>query len=158
MWRGTIIGFAQSVTIEPVAPVADPVAIQPLNAPRPVEILTPAATRYGVLRLTLTELYGRSVWQQLSGLADSQDLVDIMQYVARQEDGIRIVKRIRPHISDGEWVETFHNCVIARINDNETIDITTMEINKEIEVWYTHATKNWINGGNYQFPRGTVNT
>lgn len=158
MWRGTVIGFAQSVTVEPVQPVADPVAVQPLNSPRPVEILTPAATRWGVIRLTMTELYNRSVWQNLAGLANSQDLVDIFQYVARLDDGINIVKRVRPHISDGEYTETFHNCVIARINDGETIDITTMDINKEIEVWYTHSTKSWINGGRYQFSRDTVNT
>lgn len=157
MWEGKVIGFANSVTVEPPAPVADPVVIQPLNAPRPVEILTPGAHRNGIIRLTLTELYNAPVWARLTSLAGSQDLVDIMQTLAARNKGIEIVKRVRPNLPGlNEYAETFYNCVVARVNDGETIDITTMEIHKELEIWYTHSLKNYVNGGNYQFGREPV--
>lgn len=157
MWEGQVIGFANSVTVEPPVPVADPVVIQPLNAPRPVEIVTAGAHRNGIIRLTLTELYNRPVWDRLAGLAGTQDLVDIMRTIAARDKGIEIVKRVKPHVPGlSEYSEHYYNCVVARVNDGETIDITTMEIHKELEVWYTHSLKLHVNGGRYRYGREPI--
>lgn len=156
-WNGTgtdqIIAFAQQVTVNSVPPVADAVPIQPLNAQHPVEIVTAGAHTNGVLTLQLTELYGQSVWQRLSGLADSQDIVDIMRTVAGLNQGIQISRIINPPpgIAGKTQVETYYNCVITAVEDNETIDITTMRVDKNVTVWYTNSIKNWINGGQRKF-------
>lgn len=155
-----LIGYAENVTVNYPQPVAQPVAIQPLNAQRPIEIITPAAHTNGTITLTLTELYNETVWNRLSTLANSQDIVDIMRTVAAMQNGIQVIKRVKPlHTRQGGSVntvyqETFHNVVVASVEDQgETIDITTMNLPKSITLWYTHSIKGYVNKGNYQWPR-----
>ena len=141
-----VIAFARQVVVNGVTPVATPVTIQPLNAAQPVEIVTPGAHTNGVLTMTLTELYNRSVWQRLASLADSSDIIDIMRTIAAKGQGVKITKYMNPPagIGGGPYSETYHDCVIASVADNETIGIETMEVNKEIEVWYTYSRKSWV--------------
>jgi hypothetical protein len=141
---GGVIGFADRVQVQAVTPVAQPVAVQPLNALRPLEIVTPRAHTYGVLTLTLTDLYNQAVWQRLAGLAKSNDIIQIMEYMASLNNGVQITKYVEPP-SGNTYVETFYNCMIARVDDNEDIRIDTMVVNKDIEVWYTYNRKHWIN-------------
>lgn len=152
-----IIGFAQNVTVNPVQPVAPPVAIQPLNAQRPLEIITPGAHTTGTMTLTLTELYNQAIWQRMAILANSQDIVDIMRTLAAQQNGVTITKTIRPGYlqpGQGQYSETFFGVVVASVDDQgETIGIETMELNKTMTLMYTHSKKNWVNGGDYQWPR-----
>lgn len=148
-WDGNLIAYGQSVTQTGVQPVAPAQVIQPLNETRPVEIITPVAHTNGVLTLTLIELVGASVWQRLSGLTGAENVVDIMKIIARRDNGVRIQKVLLDpkHAGAGNaWIETFYNCVITRVGEDETIAIDTMSVNKEIEVWYTHSDKGWIAG------------
>ena len=152
-----LIGYAENVTVNPPAPVSPPVVIQPLNAQRPLEIVTPGAHGNGTITLTLTELYNQSIWQRLSVLAGSQDIVDIMRTLAAQDQGVQIIKVVRPgHLppGSGHYTETFFNVVVASVEDGgETIDIRTMDIQKTLTLWYTHSKKSYVNGGDYQWPR-----
>lgn len=152
-----IIGFAQNVTVNPVQPVNQPVAIQPLNAQRPLEVITPGAHGVGTITLTLTELYGESIWQRMSILAGSQDIVDIMRTLAAQNNGVTVTKTVRPgHLPEGQghYAETFFGIVVADVEPGgEALDITTMDVQKQMTLWYTHSKKNYINGGDYQWPR-----
>jgi len=162
-WRNNLIGWAENVTVNPVQPVAQPVAIQPLNAQRPIEIITPGAHANGTITLTLTELYNQSVWQRLSDLTGSNDIVDIMRTIAAIDQGITLTKIIRPGAfnttNDDPTTfkhETFFNVVVASVEDQgETIDVRTMELNKQMTLWYTHSLKSWINRGSYQWVRDT---
>jgi hypothetical protein len=155
-----LIGFADNVTVNPVQPVATPVAIQPINAQRPLEVITPGAHREGTIQLTLTELYGTSVWQRLSALSACQDIVDIMREVTSMAPGsITVTKTVKPGFLRDPGVgftETFFGIVIASVEDNgEQIAIDTMAVNKNMTLWYTHSKKSWINGGDYRWPRNT---
>lgn len=153
-----VIAFADTIAVSSVTPVAAAQAIQPLNALRPVEIVTPRAHTYGTITLTLTELYNEAVWQRLAGLAGSRDIIDIMDYLAGVDNGARITKYVRtPGNNTQDYYETFHNCVITRVADDETIRIDTMSVNKEIEVWYTHAEKRRYKGMS-QAPRSALFT
>lgn len=150
-WEGQVIAFARQVVVNSVTPVADPVVVHPLNATKPVEIVTPGAHTNGVLTLTLTDLYNQAVWQRLSGLAGSQNVVDIMTNIAARNQGVTISKIVTPpagvggsRFDQGSYIENFYECVIARVQDNETIDVTTMTVDKDIEVWYTFSRKMWI--------------
>lgn len=152
-----LIGYAENVTVNPVTPVAQPEVIQPLNAQRPLEIMTPAAHTNGTLTLTLTELENQAVWQRLSVLANSQDIVDIMRTVAALNNGIQVVKVMQPRtVPPGvnTYTETYFNVVVASVEDNgETVDVRTMSVQKQLTLWYTHSKKSWINGGDYQWAR-----
>lgn len=152
-----IIGYADSVTVNPVQPVAQPEVIQPLNAQRPLEIMTPAAHTNGTITLTLTELEGEAVWQRMAALSGSQDIVDIMRTLAAQSNGVTVTKTIqRRGVNPQPYSETFFNVVVASVEDQgETIDVRTMAVPKSMTLWYTHSKKSWINGGDYQWPRDT---
>ena len=154
-----LIGYAESVTVNPVTPVAQPEVIQPLNAQRPLEIVTPAAHTNGTITLTLTELENQAVWQRMAALANSQDIVDIMRTLAAQQNGVTVTKTVQPRTTapgTGTYSETFFNVVVASVEDNgETIDVRTMSVQKQMTLWYTHSKKSWINGGDYQWPRDT---
>lgn len=154
-----LIGYVENVTINPVQPVAPPQVIQPLNAQRPLEIITPGAHREGTITLTLTELYDKAIWQRMASLAKSQDIIDIMRTVAAMDNGVTMTKTIRPgYRQDGQgfYSETYFNIVVASVEDSgETIDITTMRVDKTMSLMYTHSKKSWINGGDYVWPRDT---
>lgn len=146
-WEGQVIAFANSVQVFSVTPVADPEVIQPMNATRPVEIVTPGAHREGRIILTLTELYNHAVWERLAGLAHSNDISDIMRTVAAMDNGVTIQKWVNPPQGVGgeRYLETFYECIVARVQDDESIDVTTTRLDKEIELWYTYSRKHYIN-------------
>lgn len=137
---GGVIAYADRVQVQSVTPVVPAQAVQPMNALRPIEIVTPRAHTNGVLTLTLTDLYNESVWDRLSGLAGSNDIIDIMEYMAGLDNGVRITKFVEPP-NRPAYSETYYNCMIVRADDNEDIQITTLTLPKEIEVWYTHSRK-----------------
>lgn len=147
-----IIAFADTVQVQGVRPVADAQVVQPLNALRPIEIVTPGAHTEGRIIITLTDLYNQAVWQRLAGLASSNDIADIMRTVAAMGNGIKLSKYVNPPVgvgasqfSSGPYLETYHECVVVRAQDDETIRVDTMTINKEIEVWFAYSKKHWIN-------------
>lgn len=149
-----VIGYAENVTINPIQPVAAPEVIQPLNAQRPLEIITPGAATNGTITLTLVELYNKSIWQRFATLANSQDIVDIFRTMSSRSQGVHVTKIIKPSTGDSNYWETFYNVVVASVEDNgETIDVRTMSIQKQMTLWYTHSLKSWINGGNFQWHR-----
>src|SRR5581483_3193228 len=133
-----VIAFAEEVAVRAVTPVAQPAVIQPLNSPQPIEIITPGAHTNGVITLTLTELYNQAVWQRLASLADSQDIVDIMRTIAAMNQAIQITKYVKPPagVAKDPYQETFYDCVVASVTDDETINVTTMALPKQMEIWY----------------------
>jgi hypothetical protein len=94
-WEGTIIAVAESVQVNSVRPVTPAVAVQPLNALRPIEIAVPAAHSNGELIITMKELWGQSVWQRLAGLAGSDNIIQIMNTMAARENPVQIMKVMR---------------------------------------------------------------
>ena len=144
-WQNAVIGYADQVQVTAVAPVTEAVAVQPMNALRPLEIATPRAHGHGTIILTLTELYNQAVWQRLAGLSKSNDIIDIMEFMAGLDDGVKITRYVEPPSGAGDtYNETYYNCMIVRATDDESIRIDTMLLNKELEVWYTYSKKNWI--------------
>lgn len=163
------LAFCQQVahtSPQPVGPGA--VAIQPMDEPYPVQVITPAAAGMGSLTLNLIELYGSKVWDRLGAeigytgstngspsnnysnlsgalLGGAIDIADIFIRVAeaRPED-MNVVKYIKPPNVSGTqqkpYSEIYHNCVITNVQDGETIEVGSMEVIKTITVGYTHMT------------------
>lgn len=62
---GQPIAFCEQVSHTSAQPVAPATPIQPMDEPRPVQIITPAAAGPGTIVLQLTELYLSKVWDRL---------------------------------------------------------------------------------------------
>jgi hypothetical protein len=154
-FEGNILAFAQEVRVAGPAPVAAEVRVQPLNAQRPVEIITAGAHTGGTLTMVLTELYNGAVWQRLSAkLNASQDIVDIMRLQAQSDPtALTVEKVIAPPIPGlSARKETYYGCRIIRVQEDETINIGAMRIDKEIDVAYLYSVKDYVGGGNRLFP------
>lgn len=142
-WRSKPIGFCRQLAHTSPTPVGPgPTPIHPLDEPYPVDIVTPAAQNIGTLTMELYELYNMKVWDQLSLIAGSRDLVNIFIAVA-EADPIHIVKAVFPPKLRGTtgkpYSDHFYNCVITNVEDGETIEVGTMEITKRITVAYTRT-------------------
>lgn len=155
-WGSNLIAFADTITVTPPQPVAAPVEIQPLNAQRPLEIITPGAQRAGTIELVITEVYNKAIWQQMTELANSQDIVDIMRQLASQGTGITVTEIIHPGFQKDDsanYWEHFYNCIVSAVDpEGETISIETMEIQKHMTLMYTHSLKSYINSGSRLWP------
>lgn len=127
---GQPIAFAQQIAHTSPSPVGPgPVAIQPMDEPYPVQVITPAASGMGSLTLNLYELYNAKVWDRLGAavsyedpnaasgvgtsastfaslgegiLAGAVDLVDVFIRIAEAPPGtVNVVKYIKPPLLGG---------------------------------------------------------
>ena len=168
-FMGQPLAFCQQVSHTSPQPVGPgPVAIHPMDEPRPVQVITPAAAGMGSLVLNLYEIYGGKVWDRIgaldnaaaSNLSSDQnnqslgesilsgavDIADVFVRVAAIPPAhLSVVKFIRPPKIAGQegktYYDIYHNAVITNITDGETIEVGTMEVLKQITVGYTHTTR-----------------
>lgn len=159
IWDNVPIAFAQQVSHTSPQPVGPgPVAIQPLDEPYPIQVITPAAAGMGSLTLNLYEVYGSKVWDRLGGhgnsggiLSGANDIVDIFISIASNPNEINMVKVIRPPILRGAtsnaYAEIYHGCVVTNVVDGEQIEVGSMEILKQITVGYRYVTNPGQKGG-----------
>lgn len=117
--------------------------IHPLGAQHPVEIATSRVLAGGTLMLTIRELWNAPVWQQLSGLAQSQNIVDIFRVLAANPNYVTCQTIIKPAGTERQpsrWRgKNFHNATIVDINDGDTITVGALAVTKGITVAYTHT-------------------
>lgn len=147
------IALLNEVSHTSPAPVAQSVAIQPLDSKRPLEIITPAAIGMGTLVLQFFEIWNARVWDdlfKLAGLAPGKavDLADVFDAVAASGERIQVKKVIHPPAGAGApftgqngYTETYENVVVSNIEDGETISVGTMQVMKNITVNYTNVTR-----------------
>jgi hypothetical protein len=119
--------------------------IHPLGATHPVEIATSRVLQGGTLILTIRELWNAPVWQQLSGLAQSQNIVDIFAVLASNPNYVTCQTVIKPAGTENQparWRgKNYHNATIVDINDGDTITVGALAVTKGITVAYTHTSK-----------------
>lgn len=139
-YAGKNIAYLQGVRDSGQAMVAAAQAIQPLGSRHPIEIVAARAIREGTLTLTMTELWHHEIWEQLSGLAGSNDLLEILDHLAGQNTAVSCTKIITPP-QGPKYGKTYHGCVITEIQDGESFDITTITMPKTLAVMYTHTTR-----------------
>jgi hypothetical protein len=83
-WGGKVIGFARGIAEQSPRPVAQPVAIQPMDQRYPMDIITPAALGPGTITFRTFEKWNARVWDDmmdavapLSGGQRYTDLVSV---------------------------------------------------------------------------------
>lgn len=118
--------------------------IHPIGATHPVEIATSRVLQGGTLMLTIRELWNGYVWEQLSGLAGSKNIVDIFGVLARDPNYVTCQTVIKPPGTESQpskWRgKTYQNCVVVDINDGDTITVGALAVTKGITIAYTHTT------------------
>lgn len=166
-WNGYVIGFAQSIGVTSPRPVADPVAIQPLDQQYPMQIIVPAAITAGTLQLQMFEMYNTKVWDQIMAITDTvvdpggrgvpatknaagypqyDDLSQVFLRLSALQTPIQCTKIVYPPnagVRGGpttrKYADQYYGCVITDIRDDEVIQIGTMEIIKNLTVMFTYS-------------------
>jgi len=116
--------------------------IHPLGQRHPIEIATSRVLQAGTLNLTIRELWNTAVWEQLSGLAGTNNIVDIFDVLARNPAFVTCQTVIQPPGTGAKpRGKIYHNCVVVDISDNDTITVGALAVTKGIVVAYTHSTK-----------------
>lgn len=140
-WRGKSIAYLDSVNDSGPGRIGAVEAIHPLGFSFPTEFVTPRALDFGSLTFTIRELWDKPVWQHLFGLATAQNIIDVWDFIARDPSAITCQTIIRPPQGNYFRTKTYHNMVVAGIDDTENIAIGTMSIPRNIVCYYTHATR-----------------
>jgi len=139
-WRSQQIGWLQSVSDTAPTPVAQAKAIQPLDSPTPVEIVTAKAVGAGRLILEVVELWNGPIWHELAGLEGANSILDI--FSAQLQLGEIVCTKVIKSPSGVMRAKTYSGCVITDVDESETVAISTMEFPKKITIQYTKAT--WV--------------
>lgn len=159
-WQGQPIAFAQTLSHQSPQPVAAPVAIQPLDAQRPLNIVTPAAIGPGTLQVALYELFNEKVWDRIMEIVDRKpspnslpyynDLADVftrLAHVSPKNGGLVCSRIVYPPTDYGNtsagrhYADNYHGCKITDVRDDENIEIGTMDLAKVMTIQYTHTTR-----------------
>lgn len=114
--------------------------IHPLGYTVPSDIVTSRVLDGGIMTLTIRELWHQEVWQQLSGLSNSHDIVEIFKALAASPQYITCTKIITPP-DKKRYGKVYHKCTIVDVVDGDTINIGTLSVAKTITIAYTHTTK-----------------
>lgn len=115
-------------------------AIVPVGARYPVEIATSRVLAEGTLTCTIRELWNEPIWWQLAGLAGTDNIVDVWDRLAQQQSETTCQIIIKPPGSPTWRAKVFHDCVVTRIEDGETLNVGALSVAKNILIVYTHTT------------------
>ena len=157
--QGQPLMYAQAVGYQSPQAVAAPQAVQPMDARRPLAIVTTVAITGGTMTLNVYEQFGTKVWDNLMSQIDStnanntanqlavyNDLSDVMLRLMSLGLGLSATKLIVPPRPIGQnrigyITETMHNITITDIRDDEQVAVDTMLMVKPITIQYTSATR-----------------
>lgn len=114
--------------------------IHPLGQSHPIEIATSRVLAGGTLNLTIRELWSGWVWEQLQGLAGSNNIVDVFAILAANPSYVTCQTVIQPPGNARPRGKNYMNCTIVDISDNDTITVGALAVTKGIVVAYTHST------------------
>lgn len=114
--------------------------IQPLGYEHPIEIATSRVLAGGTLNLTIRELWNAPVWNQLNGLAGTNNIVDVFAVLAQNPQYVTCQLIIQPPGGGAPRGKIYQNCVVVDIADNDTITVGALAVTKGIVVAYTHST------------------
>lgn len=138
LWQGQRLAYLQVLQDTPPTPVATAQAVQPIDEPVPMEIVTSMAVGVGTLRVTFYELWNSPVWSTLPGLEGTNNLLEVLK---RQiQLGNVTMQKIVKSPSGMMRARVYHNCVVTDIDEGENVNIGTMTLPKTLTVQYCYST------------------
>lgn len=114
--------------------------VHPLGYRHPQEIVSARAIMGGTLTVTIRELWHEEVWQQMAGLAGSNDILEVLEALSRQQNYVTCSKIITPPFGP-KYGKTYHRCVIVDVPDGESFNIETLSTTKNVTIAYTHTSR-----------------
>lgn len=138
LWQGQRLAYLQVLQDTPPTPVATAQAVQPIDEPLPLEIVTSQAVGVGTLRVTFYELWNSPVWSTLPGLEGTNNLIEVLK---RQINLGNITMQKIIKIPSGIMrARVYHNCVVTDIDEGENVNIGTMTLPKTLTIQYCYST------------------
>ena len=138
LWQGQRLAYLQVMQDTPPTPVATAQAVQPIDEPMPLEIVTSQAVGVGTLRVTFYEMWNAPVWSMLPGLEGTNNLLDVLK---RQVTlGAITMQKVINSPSGIYRAKVYHNVVIVDIDEGETVTIASMILPKVLTFQYCYST------------------
>jgi hypothetical protein len=138
LWNGSLMAWMQVLQDTPPTPVATAQAVQPIDQPVPVEIVTARAVGVGNLRCTFYELWQQPVWALLPGLQGTYNLLTVLQ--AQINLGTVTMQKVIKSPDGIMRSLVYHNVVITDVDAGENISIGSMTIPKTMTFQYCYTT------------------
>ncbi len=117
--------------------------IQPIGSRTPTEIAVSRVLQGGTLNLTIRELWNFYVWEHLSGLAGTRNIVEIFQRLGdRPQQNLTCTLVIKPPKGRTDLKprgKKYMGCQVVDISDNDTITVGGLAVTKGIVVAYTRT-------------------
>lgn len=138
LWQGQRLAYLQVMQDTPPTPVATAQAVQPIDEPVPLEIVTAMAVGVGTLRVTFYELWPAPVWSLLPGLEGTNNLLEVLK---RQISlGTVTMQKVIKSPTGQMRARVYHNCVVTDIDEGENVNIGTMTLPKTLTIQYCYST------------------
>lgn len=119
--------------------------IQPLGARTPVEIATSRVLGGATLQLTIQELWNQAIWEQLAGMAGTNNIVEIFERLAASPNYVTAQTIIKPpgtESTPSKWRgKIYHNVTIVDIADGDTLTVGGLDVAKPVVCAYTHTSR-----------------
>lgn len=138
LWNGTRLAYLQVMQETPPSPVATAQAIQPIDEPVPLEIVTSMAVGVGTIRCTFYELWNEPVWNALPGLQNTVNLLEVLK--AQVAMGSVTMQKIVKSPTGIMRSKVYHNVVITDIDEGENVNIGTMTLPKTLTFQFCYST------------------
>lgn len=103
------------------------------------EIVTPYVLNEGNITATIKELWDRETWEHLSGLAGANNIVDVFEALRQAPAAVTCQSIIRAP-NNSVRGKIFHNCVVTKISDGDSVSISDLSVSKTLTITYTHTT------------------
>lgn len=138
-YRGKPIAWLESFQDTGQQPVTRPEFVHLLGDKHPTEIVTARALSAGSITITIRELWNAPVWQQLPGLENANNIIDVYEALAADPSAVSCQMLIKPPGENYYRGKTYMNCTITSIDDSETVTMETLSIARVITMAYTHT-------------------
>lgn len=143
-YRGQRIAFLDSIADTGQQPVSERgtpwEAVIPLDQLHAVEIATSRALQPGTLTASIRELWNAPVWNQLAGLAGTNDILDVYGALAADPAQVTCQMLIKAPGAASWRGKNYHNCIVSTIEDGENVTIGAITVSKSVTIIYTHTT------------------
>ena len=138
LFQNQRLAYLQVMQDTPPTPVASAQAVQPIDEPVPLEIVTAAAVGVGTLRCTFYELWSEPVWEALPGLQNTYNLLQVLQ--TQLAMGTITMQKVIKSPNGIMRARVYHNVVIVDIDEGENVNIGTMTLPKTLTFQYCYST------------------
>jgi hypothetical protein len=114
--------------------------IHPLGYLTPTDIVTSRVMDAGTMVLTIRQTWNHEVWQQMAGLSNAKNIVEIFQTLAARNNYVSCHKVIFPPGGGPAYGKIYHRCVIVDVDDSDVVTIGALSVAKTVTIMYAYTT------------------